>query len=57
MVSEGNNEQASTELNVSLLEIGLCLTLIISFNLKHIPSHKAVKHDVLGDYIICVEES
>ena len=50
-------KQASTELNFSLLEIGLCLTLILSFNLKHIPSNKAVKHDVLGDYIICVVQA
>ena len=42
------NEQASTELNFSLLKICLCLTLILSFNLKHIPSNKAVKHDVWG---------
>ena len=46
-----------TELNFSLLEIDLCLTLILSFNLKHILSNDAVKHDVLGDYIICVEAS
>ena len=57
MVAFEKNEQASTELNFSLLEIGLCLTLILYFNLKHIPSNKAVKHDVLGDYIICVETS
>ena len=48
---------SSTELIFSLLEIGLCFTLILSFNLKLIPSNKDVKHDVLGDYIICVETS
>ena len=37
--------------------IDLCLTLILSFNLKHILSNEAVIHDVLEDYIICVEES
>ena len=42
------NERASTELNFSSLVIGLCRTLILYFNLKHIPSNKAVKHDVLG---------
>ena len=51
------NEQGSTELNFSILEIGLCLPLILSFNLKHISSNKAVNHDFLGDYIICVEAS
>ena len=51
------NAQASAELNFSLLEIELCLSLFSSFNLKHILSNKAVKHDVLGDYIICVEAS
>ena len=41
----------------SLLEIDLCLTLILSFNLKHILINEAGIHDVLKDYIICVEES
>ena len=50
-------KQASTELIFSLLEIGLCFTLFFSFNLKRTPSNKAVKHDVLGDYIICVDAS
>ena len=40
-----------------LPEISFCLILNLSFNLKHIPSNKAVKHDVFGDYIICVEAS
>ena len=40
------NGQASTELNFALLEIGMCLTLILSYILKHIPSNTAVKHDV-----------
>ena len=51
------NVQASSELIFFLLEIDLCLALILSFNLKHILSNEAVKHDVLGDYIICVEAS
>ena len=41
---------ASTELNFSLLEIGLCLTLTLSSILKHLPSSKAVKHDVSGGH-------
>ena len=48
MVSVGNNKQASTELNFLLYEIDLCLTLILSCNLKHIPSNTAEKHDVWG---------
>ena len=51
------NVLASSGLNYLLLEIDLCLTLILSFNLKHALSNEAVKHDVLGDYIICVEAS
>ena len=41
----------------SLLKIDLRLTLILSFDLKHILSNEAVNHDVLGDYIICEEAS
>ena len=44
-------------LNFSLLETDLSLTFILSFNLKHILSNEAVKHAVLGDYIICLEAS
>ena len=48
MVSVGNNKQASTELNFLLLEIDLCLTLILSCNLKHIPSNTAEKNMMFG---------
>ena len=41
----------------SLLEIDLCLSLILSFNLKHILTNEAVKDDVMGDYFICMEAS
>ena len=51
------NVPASSEFEFSLLEIDLCLTLILSFNLKHILTKEGVKHDVLGDYIICVKAS
>ena len=46
--------QASSELNFSLLEIDLCLSLILSLNLKHILTNEAAKHDGMGDYFICV---
>ena len=48
--------QTSSELNLSLLEIDLCLTLMLTVNLKHILPNGAVIH-VLEDHIICVEES
>ena len=49
----------STVVRIELFTLGewFVLNFDLYFNLKHIPSNKAVKHDVLGDYIICVESS
>ena len=55
--SPSKNVQASSELNFSLLAIDLCLSLILSFKMKHILTNEAVKHDVLGDFFTCVEAS
>ena len=42
---------------LSLLEIDSCLTVILFFNLKHVPTDEAVIHDVLEDYIFWLEAS
>ena len=47
----------SSELIFSVLEIDLCLSVVLSFKLKHIPTNEAVKHDIMGDFLIWVEAS
>ena len=40
----------SSELIFSLLEIDLCLSVILSFNLKHIPTNEAVNMILWGTF-------
>ena len=51
------NPLASSKPSLSLLEVNVCLTLILFFNLKHILSNEAVIHGVLEDFIFYVEAS